>query len=73
MCIYPNPLFIAVPPVATNRTICEISYSYIDVILVIHIKHPEPENNRVRLHPENSSMEDIYVDNCIIQGGRSKF
>lgn len=30
--------------------------------------YPEPENRRIRLHPENSSMEDIYVDNCIIQG-----
>ena len=28
----------------------------------------EPENNRVRLHPENSRMEDIYVDSCQIQG-----
>lgn len=26
------------------------------------------DDNRVRLHPENSEMEDIYVDNCIIQG-----
>ena len=26
------------------------------------------EDNRVRLHPENSEMEDFYVDNCIIQG-----
>lgn len=24
--------------------------------------------NKVRLHPENSQMEDIIVDNCIIQG-----
>ena len=30
--------------------------------------YPEPENNRVRLHPENSRMEDIYVDSCQIQG-----
>lgn len=30
--------------------------------------YPEPENHRVRLHPENSEMEDIYVGNCIIQG-----
>ena len=30
--------------------------------------YKEPEKNRIRLHPENSSMEDIYVDNCIIQG-----
>lgn len=30
--------------------------------------YPEPEHHRVRLHPENSSMEDIIVDDCIIQG-----
>jgi len=30
--------------------------------------YPEPENRRIRLHPENSSMEDIYVNDCIIQG-----
>ena len=26
------------------------------------------EDSRVRLHPENSEIEDFYVDNCIIQG-----
>ncbi len=30
--------------------------------------YPEPEKHRVRLHPENDGMEDIYVDDCIIQG-----
>ena len=30
--------------------------------------YPEPENKRVRLHPENDSMSDIYVDECLIQG-----
>lgn len=30
--------------------------------------YPEPEHRRVRLHPENESMEDIYVTSCIIQG-----
>ncbi len=30
--------------------------------------YPEPENHRVRLHPENAHMDDIYVDNCEIQG-----
>ena len=30
--------------------------------------YPEPENHRVRLHPENERMEDIFVDNCEIQG-----
>ena len=29
---------------------------------------PEPEKKRIRLHPENSSMEDIYVSECDIQG-----
>ena len=30
--------------------------------------YPEPENHRIRLHPENRSMEDYYVDDCEIQG-----
>jgi len=30
--------------------------------------YPEPERRRVRLHPENESMEDIYVPSCVIQG-----
>ena len=30
--------------------------------------YPEPKQHRIRLHPENSRMDDIYVDNCEIQG-----
>ena len=30
--------------------------------------YPEPEFHRVRLHPENRDMIDIFVDTCIIQG-----
>lgn len=30
--------------------------------------YPEPEKYRIRLHPENSQMDDIYVSSCIIQG-----
>lgn len=30
--------------------------------------YPEPKKHRIRLHPENSRMDDIYVDNCGIQG-----
>lgn len=30
--------------------------------------YPEPEHNRICLHPENSTMEDIYVSCCAIQG-----
>ena len=30
--------------------------------------YPEPKNKRIRLHPENSALKDIYVENCIVQG-----
>lgn len=30
--------------------------------------YPEPEHQRIRLHPENEAMEDIYVENCLVQG-----
>ena len=30
--------------------------------------YPDYENGIFRLHPENPTMEDIIVDNCIIQG-----
>lgn len=30
--------------------------------------YPEPEHRRIRLHPENETMEDIFVPSCIIQG-----
>lgn len=30
--------------------------------------YPEPKKHRIRLHPENSRIDDIYVDNCEIQG-----
>ena len=29
---------------------------------------PEPERRRIRLHPENKVMDDIYVPSCEIQG-----
>lgn len=29
---------------------------------------PEREQNRVKLHPENETMDDIYVERCEIQG-----
>ena len=30
--------------------------------------YSEPHKRRIRLHPENDSMRDIYVANCVIQG-----
>ena len=32
------------------------------------LKRYYPEEHRVRLHPENKGMEDIFVDSCQIQG-----
>ena len=34
--------------------------------------YPETKNKRVRLHPENRNLKDIYVENCIIQGVATK-
>ena len=30
--------------------------------------YPEPQHGIIRLHPENSSLDDIIVENCSIQG-----
>lgn len=30
--------------------------------------YPQPQYHRVKLHPENREMNDIYVKDCIIQG-----
>ena len=30
--------------------------------------YPEPKYHRIRLHPENETMDDIYVENCLVQG-----
>lgn len=30
--------------------------------------YPEPEKRRIRLHPENREMQDIYVENARVQG-----
>ena len=30
--------------------------------------YPEPEHGRIRLHPENSEMEDMYFSECTVMG-----
>ena len=30
--------------------------------------YPEPDKKRIRLHPENREMHDIYVSHAVIQG-----
>lgn len=34
--------------------------------------YPEPEKKRVRLHPENDSMKDFFVRECVVQGVAKK-
>ncbi len=34
--------------------------------------YPEPEKHRVRLHPENDTMKDFFVRECIVQGVAKK-
>ena len=34
--------------------------------------YPEPENKRIRLHPENDTMEDFFVNELYIQGVATK-
>lgn len=46
----------------------EIVVALIDDEATLKRFYKEEKNNKVRLHPENSKMEDIIVDNCIIQG-----
>lgn len=46
----------------------QIVVALIDDEATLKRYYPEPENQRIRLHPENSQMDDIYVSDCIIQG-----
>jgi len=46
----------------------QIVVALIDEDATLKRYYPEPENNRVRLHPENREMEDIFVDDCMVQG-----
>lgn len=46
----------------------EIVVALIDDEATLKRFYKEEKINKVRLHPENSKMEDIIVDNCIIQG-----
>lgn len=34
--------------------------------------YPEPDKKRIRLHPENDSMKDFFVHDCIVQGVAKK-
>lgn len=46
----------------------DIIVALVETDTTLKTYYPEPEKKRVRLHPENSSMKDIIVRNCVIQG-----
>lgn len=46
----------------------QIVVALIDDEATLKRYYPEPQKNRIRLHPENDTMEDIYTDRCMIQG-----
>ena len=46
----------------------QIVVALIDDEATLKRYYPEPEHRRIRLHPENHQMDDIYVDDCIVQG-----
>lgn len=46
----------------------DIVVALVDNETTLKTYYPEPENKRIRLHPENASMEDIVVRACNIQG-----
>ena len=46
----------------------QIVVALIDDEATLKRYYPEPQKHRVRLHPENKTMKDIYSENCIIQG-----
>ena len=46
----------------------QIVVALIDEEATLKRFYPEPEYHRIRLHPENETMDDIYVENCLVQG-----
>lgn len=46
----------------------EIVVALVDNEVTLKRYYNEPNKHRIRLHPENPTMEDIYVNNCQIQG-----
>ncbi len=54
--------------VQNTAEVGDIVVALIDDEVTLKRYYPDPARCRVRLHPENSSMEDIIVPNCVIQG-----
>lgn len=46
----------------------DVVVALVDNEVTLKTFYPDDENKVIRLHPENSSMQDIIVDHCIVQG-----
>lgn len=46
----------------------QIVVALIDDEATLKRYYPEPKENRIRLHPENPELTDIFVPSCVIQG-----
>ncbi len=51
-----------------GQIVVMLSTEFTDSGVTLKRYYPEPEKHRIRLHPENSSMEDIYITEGVIQG-----
>lgn len=55
-----------------GQIVVMLSTEFTDSGVTLKRYYPEPENHRIRLHPENPSMEDIYITDGVVQGVAEK-
>ena len=46
----------------------QIAVALVDDEATLKRFYPEPQKRRIRLHPENPELEDIFVESCAVQG-----
>ncbi len=54
--------------VQNTADVGDIVVALIDDEVTLKRYYPDPVHKRIRLHPENRSMKDIIVSDCIVQG-----
>ena len=54
--------------VQNTADVGDIVVALIDDEATLKRYYPDPVHKRIRLHPENRSMKDIIVSDCIVQG-----
>lgn len=53
---------------ASGQIVVILSTEFNDSGVTLKRYYPEPEKNRIRLHPENDSMNDFYISSGEVQG-----